>query len=185
MKYRAVVSLALAAALGAGLTACNYISPQRTADMYAASDGVHVTAGQIQVRNAMLLTDGEDTSKASLLASIVNHTNEAASITISIEGGASAEVELPKNESIVKVGTTDGEMIELTGAEFKPGQTIKMTFTPNEGETASIDVPVLDGTLAEYSTLVPTTAASPSPSASPAATETPATEEAPAEGAQG
>lgn len=185
MKYRAVVSLALAAALGAGLTACNYISPQRTADMYAASDGVHVTAGQIQVRNAMLLTDGEDTSKASLLASIVNHTNEAASIMISIEGSASENVQLPENESIVKVGTTDGEKVELTGAEFKPGQTVKVTFTPNEGETASIDVPVLDGTLAEYSTLVPTSSASPSTSASPAPTETPATEEAPAEGAQG
>lgn len=183
MKYRAVVSLALAAALGAGLTACNYMSPQRTSDMYAASDGVHVTAGQIQVRNAMLLTDGEHTSKASLLASVVNHTNEAASITIAVEGSSSESVQLPKSESLVQLGTKDGEKIEFSG-DFKPGQTVKVTFTPNSGETASVEVPVLDGTLVEYSTLVPTHAATPSTSASPSATPTTG-EEAPAEGAQG
>lgn len=180
MKSRAVVSIALAAALGVSLSACNYFAPQRTTAEYAASDGVHVDAGAYQLRNLIVLAPeaegGKGAESATLVGAVVNSEGKAGSLTLSYEGGQ-VEIQLPEGETFVPLSFGEGEQVQLTGAEFIPGQELDVTVTPKgQGGSAEIAVPILDGTLAEYSTLVPTQGAE--PTSSPAATEPGATDPA-------
>lgn len=181
MKFRAAASIALAAAVAAGLAGCNMISEQRTTTSYSASDGVAVSVGDFELRNLMVLTDGEsfETTTGSLVGAVVNHSGDAGSISISA-GSARAQVAVPSESGLVPIGYNDGEQVMLTGAKLQVGGTVELTFTAGGGSTVTAHVPVLDGTLAEYSTLVPTTPATQAPAtpgttATPGATETPAT----------
>lgn len=179
MKTRAVASIAIAVALGFGLTACNYISPQRTTMQYDASDGVSAVVGDLEVRNALFLIDpekGEGTAEvASLLFAVVNHTGEAAEFTISV-GGSNTQttIVVPAGETLVPVGYGEGQSIIIEGTEFVGGSTHVVTFTPSEGGSTTVNVPVLDGTLAEYSTLLPTVAPTTIPPVEPTETDAPA-----------
>lgn len=171
MKSRAVVSIALAAALGVSLSACNYFAPQRTTAQYSASDGVHATAGELELRNLMVIApaaeQGEGATSAVLVGAVSNPSREATTLTASYEGGT-AEIAIPAGETLVSLSFGEGETVTLTGGEFVPGQELDVTFTPSgKGSSVEVAVPILDGTLAEYSTLVPTAGAT-----APASTST-------------
>lgn len=185
MKSRAVVSIALAAAVGVSLSACNYFAPQRTTTQYAASDGVHINVGDLELRNLMILApaieNGQGAQTASLVGAVSNSSGSAGTLTLAY-GGVQTTIDLPAGEKYVRLSNGDGPEVTLSGTEFVPGQTIAMTFTPsravggNDANSSAIDVPVLDGTLREYSTLLPTPSTDPSmvpaPTDGPGATAT-------------
>lgn len=186
MKFRAAASIALAAAVAAGLAGCNMISEQRTTMAYDASDGVGVNVGDFELRNLIVLTDGEsfEVTSGDLIAAVVNHSGKAGTISVSA-GSARAQIAVPGENGLTPVGYNDGEKVTLDGLDAQLGGTVEVTFTAGGGSTVTAQVPVLDGTLAEYSTIVPTGAPTESPAtpapaapATPGATETPA---APAE----
>lgn len=181
MKFRAAASIALAVAVAAGLAGCNMISPQRTNMAYDASDGVGVSVGDLELRNVLVLAEAEDglnAEQGTLIASVVNHSGEAGTITVS-SGSARAEIPVEATDGITAVGYDDGPTVDLTGIELPVGGTIEITFTSAGGATATANVPVLDGALAEYATLIPTapTETEPAP-ADPTATEPGATDPA-------
>ncbi|GGA62884.1 hypothetical protein GCM10011490_11710 [Pseudoclavibacter endophyticus] len=176
MKFRAVASVALAAALAGGLAGCNLISPLATTIEYAASDGVHVTVGDLELRNIMILVDAEgDTTPTagSFVGTIVNHADDAGSVTITTES-ATAQLPLDASQPLTHIGYGDGPQVLIEGVQLEPGSTIDVTFTGPGGTTETKKVPVLDGTLAEYSTLLPQ-APEPTPTL-PAPTATPGAE---------
>lgn len=183
MKIRAVAAAALALALGAGLTGCNMISPQRTTMEYAASDGVNVDLGDIAVRNALLVVDSdtETASQANLVFTAVNPTDQNAQITVAVAGGAPTQIALPNNpeSDVVKVGFGDTGPQLVTG-QFVSGTTVEVkftaTYTDAEGAQQTQEVthlvPVLGATdpanvLEEYSTLAPGSGAN-APATTPA-----------------
>ncbi|CAG7844078.1 hypothetical protein USB125703_00300 [Pseudoclavibacter triregionum] len=184
MKSRAVVSLALAAALGCGLTACNYISPQRTTEWYAASDGVNLEAGGLSLRNLMIVVPTETASPAGgstgqLVGAVVNPGKEQGTLKITGEGISPITIQIPAGQDLVQLSFGEGESVPVQGSKLTPGTMLELTFTPSTGSSASIEVPVLDGTLKEYSTIAPTGAASPTSLPSTTAGATPgATEQA-------
>ncbi|MGO2110212.1 MAG: hypothetical protein ACTH31_01200 [Pseudoclavibacter sp.] len=172
VKLRAAASVALAVALAGGLAGCNLISSQATMIQYSASDGVHVTVGDLEFRNVMILVNGDEgqtSTLGSFVGAIVNHAGESGTVTVDAEG-VTGQIALDPSSSITKFGYDDGQQVLLSGAPLDVGATVEVTFTNPGGESTVFDVPVLDGTLAEYATLIPQKPAETAPATQPAPT---------------
>ncbi len=184
MKFRAVAASALALALAAGLTGCNLISPQRTTMEYAASDGVHASVGDLEVRNALLIVDSDtkEVTEANLVLSVVTESETPATLEASVAGGSAVSIPValtPKNKGLVKVGFGDAGAQLVTG-KFRSGDTVEVTFSA-AGSEATIKVPVLgadnpENVLDEYKTLAPNQV---KPTEVPSETPTPTAAEEP------
>ncbi len=171
MKIRAAASLLVAAGLVTGLAACDAVTPQWTTHSYAPSDGVNGTAGPVQIRNALLITDGG--VRASLVVGLVNTTTSPASVTVQYTSEGSpktASVTVPSGE-LLSVGPDREETIILDGVSAEPGALFPLYMSVG-GKGTQLQVPVLDNSLREYSTLTPS-APSPTMSTGTGATETP------------
>lgn len=192
MKFRAVAAAALALALGAGLTGCNLISPQRTTMEYAASDGVNAEVGDLQVRNALLVvdTDTEEVTEANLVLAVVTNSTEETKLEVVIDGGSTATIPVKKdaeNKGLVAVGFGEAGPEPVTG-KFTSGGTVTVTFRSGDAE-ATTKVPVLGAedpanVLDEYETLAPGGGAageSEAPANTKPAEQTPAETDEPAE----
>src|ERR1700710_1284550 len=73
VKARVAASVALALAVAFGTAGCGFVAPQATTKHYDASDGVGGTVGQIDVRNAMIITDASDGTVGNLVVTLVNN----------------------------------------------------------------------------------------------------------------
>lgn len=158
MKFRAAASIALAAAVAAGLAGCNMISPQRTTLAYDASDGVGVTVGDFALRNVLILVDGDGDpiqQSGTLIATVVNQSGTAGTVTLKA-GSASGTINVGAENGVTKIGYDDGEQVKIDGVDLPVGGAIEVTFTGPGGSSQTVSVPILDGTLAEYATLAPT-----------------------------
>lgn len=183
MKFRAVASIALAAALAAGLSGCNLISPQRTTLSYNASDGVALSVSGIDLRNALFISDNEaendSSQRASLVVAVVNTTGKAGELQLeatSTDGAQSASVTLPfkADDEVQPIGYGEGEAAWFEGLDFQPGGAVNLTVTGPDGSSQTVLVPVLDTHgLAEYSTLIPEQSQQPAQSGTPGASNPP------------
>ncbi|MET0590972.1 MAG: hypothetical protein ABWZ77_07345 [Naasia sp.] len=179
MKNRAIASVALAATLAIGLSGCNFFSPQRTLEKYDPSDGVGANLGDIDVRNAMLLT--EDGTRATLVVSITNLTADAAQLEVeyaseapdAVDGRVTFEIGVPA-QSITTTSTVDsGQQIVLEDIDAPAGSLFTIFMQSGDDPGTELRVPVLDGTLEAYVPLLP------SPSPTPTPTPTPVIEPSP------
>ncbi len=164
MNSRALASIALGAAVLLGTTGCSMISPQATKIEYAAAEGINVpsASGPVDIRNLYFVV-GEDDS-ASLIGAFVNPTGEDQRALLSIADGENLVVEVPAGD-VVSYGVEEHKTVESFTA--KPGSMVEVAFTSGEGQTTTVGVPVLDGTLEYLQDSVPT---APAPTASPSAT---------------
>ncbi|SJM71669.1 hypothetical protein FM112_16635 [Gulosibacter sp. 10] len=168
MKFRAVAAAALAVALGAGLTGCNMISPQRTNMEYDASDGVSASLGSgVSVQNALLITDDEGAA-ANLVFSAVNLTTDDVDLAVDVAGETvSIPLAYTPGEGLNKIGFGEGGQ-QLVEGDFVSGTTVEVafsaTYTDAEGASQSSEetilVPVLgaddpERVLEEYAHLLP------------------------------
>ncbi|MCT1803442.1 hypothetical protein CKW39_09230 [Kocuria sp. WRN011] len=140
-----------AAAAAALLTAtgCGYVSPQATADEYAPSDGIQSDLGDVKVRNFMILAEDAD-SEGRIIGTVVNDGSEPATLSIDANG-ATAEVEVPANDSVV-LEKSEPVTIDQAGAE--PGLMVE-TELEADGQSSTNSVPVLDHTYPRYASLIP------------------------------
>lgn len=186
MKIRAVAAAALALAIGAGLTGCNMISPQRTEMEYDASDGISADLGGISVQNALLLTT-ESANEANFVFAAVNLTDEDATLTAEV-GASTVEKSISPSENFLQVGFGEAGAETVSG-DFVTGATIEVTFTSEytdaEGNAQTAEqtvlVPILgsedaEGVLIEYATLLPQANAEDEATATTEPTETGSTE---------
>ncbi len=156
MKNRIASSAAIAAALALGLTGCGLIAPQATMTPYAPSDGIDVNVEGAKVRNLMLIAD-ETGENFNVVFTGVNSGSSSVPLTINFEGEssqASADFEIEPGSTVF--GPLDEEhppvLVSLGGLE--PGATVSAYFQTPGGDEVQREVPVLDGTLAEYRDLV-------------------------------
>lgn len=163
MRPRVLVSVAVAATIALGATGCEFMSPAHTADIKQITDGVDVSAGKVDVRNALLISD--DGESARFIGTLVNNDDQD-DYTVSIEvGGDTQTVDVPANthvdlamasgagsddESSVQEGDTtqgttagDAEPIVFDNADAKPGSLVKVYFSYPDAEGVSANVPVL------------------------------------------
>ncbi|PZE65916.1 MULTISPECIES: hypothetical protein [unclassified Curtobacterium] len=169
------MSVAVAATIALGATGCEFMSPAHTADIKQITDGVDVSAGKVDVRNALLISD--DGESARFIGTLVNNDDQD-DYTVSIEvGGDTQTVDVPANthvdlamasgagsddESSVQEGDTtqgttagDAEPIVFDNADAKPGSLVKVYFSYPDAEGVSANVPVLTSSQEEYQTLAP------------------------------
>jgi hypothetical protein len=167
------------------------MSPAHTVDIKQITDGVDVSTGKVDVRNALLISD--DGESARFIGTLVNNDDQD-DYTVSIEiGGDTQTVDVPANthvdlamaagagtddessvqEGDVTQGTTagDAEPIVFDNADATPGSLVKVYFSYPDAEGVSANVPVLTSAQEEYQTLAPSptptpTSTSPSESGS-------------------
>ncbi|ASN51055.1 hypothetical protein [Sinomonas sp. R1AF57] len=176
--------VALIAALGAGLlsaTGCGYINAQQTTHQYSASDGVREDVGPLQLRNMIIVSSGTTGSSSTLSAdapgrltgTIFNTSDKSVPLTFR-DASSTVRLDVPAKGEI-NLGD-EAHQVNLAKTGAVPGALAKITFSADSA-SKDVSVPVLDGTLPEYRTLIPTpsgsASASPSGSASGSASASP------------
>ncbi|MFJ3959050.1 hypothetical protein [Arthrobacter sp. NPDC090010] len=160
---RALAAAALGVGLLAATTACSATSPQQTTHQYAASDGVNAQFADIKIRNAVVISDGEK-HPGRLLGTFFNGSSQDVLVTVNGAEGSQTEVRVKANNEVSLDAASDPAILSTTGAAA--GALVQLKFS-GEGQSTSIEVPVLDGTLSEYRQYLP----SPSPTATKSAGE--------------
>lgn len=156
MKARLVSAVVLASVVALSTAGCGFITPQATNYEYAPSDGVNVTAGAVEVRNALFITnDSATTFNLSMTAVTAAESAKSLKITVVVDGERTSK-EISVEPGLTKFGNAeDGqEQIVFNGLELKAGQTALAYFEAAGSEPVKQYVPILDGSMKEYKPLV-------------------------------
>lgn len=138
---------ALSLAVVAGLAACSPITTDRP---YAASDGIRVeVADGVTVENLLVLTSAEGAPGA-VQGGLVN--NGTTDVTVAID---TLRFDVPARSTVL-LGGENGEEASIPSVAAAPGAVLRIPVGTPEDAT-EVPVPVLDGTLPEYTEHVPAT----------------------------
>jgi hypothetical protein len=173
MSIRKFATVAVAASLLLGTAGCTFMSPIASRIDYAPSDGVQVAFENVDARNFIYLSDGN--GHAALFGSLVNKGLDSTSVKLQYTDAATSEKKeafytlLPAQK--LDFGYNGGAALDFN-LGGKPGQTVTVFVSAGTETGKALNVPVLDGTLPEYSELVKgltngASAPSATPSASP------------------
>ncbi|WP_285115884.1 hypothetical protein [Leifsonia sp. fls2-241-R2A-40a] len=162
MKARVATSVALALAVAFGTAGCGFIAPQATTKHYDASDGVSGSVGSVDVRNAIIVTNAKNGTVGNLVVTLVNTDSKSHRVAISAgsQNSSAAHVTLEPGQ-VKQLGQNpeNGGPSNVLIPEFttKPGALYSVYFQYGDETGTKLQVPVLDGQLPEYSSLVPPT----------------------------
>nr|WP_307037939.1 hypothetical protein [Arthrobacter sp. B3I4] len=161
------------AALGIGLlsvTGCGYTMPAQTSVQYSASDGTRTDLGPLQLRNMLIISDGED-KPGRVIGAVYNTSSKDVKLTINGAGGSQTQVPVKKNSYVLLNDSTDAAVLSSTGG--KPGSLVEVTIREDGSNLESnFKIPVLDGTIQDYKKYLPTAEPTSSGAASGSATPT-------------
>ncbi|OMH37567.1 hypothetical protein [Tersicoccus sp. Bi-70] len=164
LRQAGIVLVASLSVLGA--SGCQAVNPQDTQMSYDPSDGVAATVGQVQLRNVFVAAAAKGTP-ARLGGALFNQSDRATTVTLSSGSGTQSTVKLPANASYY---LQQEPAVNLGDVDQNPGSLVEMKLTETaSGATSTVRVPVVDGTLEEYRTVVP---GSPAPTGTPTSTPT-------------
>ena len=178
MRARIVASAILATAILSGTVGCGLMAPQATTIKYDASDGVSADVGEVSVRNAILISDGEDS--ANLVVTLVNLGDSSHIVGVQyVTGGDKVTEELiVEANSTLILGGKEESPLTLRDIDAQPGSLFPIFVQYGNETGAKLMVPVLDDSAGPYSTLAPTPEATvesqapvtptPTPTATPA-----------------
>jgi hypothetical protein len=172
VRARVVASAGLAALLAIALAGCNFLTPQATLKPYDASDGVSGKTGDVAILNALVLSD--DGVSGNLVFSALNKSGKDVTLTVQYSSGGTPtdlELDVPAGATS-NFGFGDNGQVFLTDIGTKPGAVLPVYFQYGDAQGKQLSLPVLDGTLAQYSDLLPQTP-TPTPTATETATPTP------------
>ncbi|AYG02839.1 hypothetical protein [Gryllotalpicola protaetiae] len=166
MKVRVAASVVLAVGIAVATAGCGFITPQGTQRItQSTSFGVEATVGDVHIRNAYLVAQGE---QMTLIATFVNKGESGETMTI--QPNAS-----PSDTKSLRVAEGDPTIIgpeqTLQWNDFKvpPGSLFPVFFTYGDKTGVTMNLPVLTGDFKINSTLTPT----PIPTATQTPTSTP------------
>lgn len=147
---RRAAALGVAALIAVGTAGCGAINQQATAMTYAASDGIVANVGDVKVRNLMLVANDAN-SPARFLGSIVNDTDKAQTLTVTLDSG-NTTFEI-KPQSSLKLEDSANEKTVAKAGKI-PGEQVNATLEA-DGKSSNVAIPVVDGALAEYRQYIP------------------------------
>lgn len=156
MRTRIAAIVVVAVGIVLGTSGCNLFAPQATSLHYDASDGVSGNVGDVDVRNAVLVSNDE--GNANLIVTFVNTGDSAHNLNVqySTDGDKVDQSVNVKANSSVTLGLEDAPSVVVDAEAAIAGSLFPVYFQYGNETGVELLVPVLDGTLAEYSTLVPT-----------------------------
>jgi hypothetical protein len=155
VRARIAASVVLAVGIVLGTAGCNLIAPQATLTKYDASDGVSGSVGDIDVRNAILISDNGKTGN--LVVTLVN--NGSKPHRVEVQHGTSKKVDefvTVEPGQVKKVGADNTRQVQLTGMDTKAGALYPVYFQYGSETGLRLLVPVLTNGLPEYSTYTST-----------------------------
>lgn len=170
-RTRLATGLVLA---GVALAGCSTQSPITTNMSYDASDGVGATVGAARATNLLVVT-AEEGAPGVLVGAVTNDGVEEAAVTFAVEGSRDVDVRVGGGQTVFFGGEEDA--IELATVPVRPGGTLPVQMSSPAGGSTTIPVPVLDGTLPEYASLVRTPLTGTDPDPTPSASGTAEAEE--------
>ena len=155
MFVRSLAATALVVALSLTTSACSISGNVASLQPYSPSDGQQVDLDQIKARNFMYLV--AESGNGYLVGSLVSIASEDKVVKIQyLDPNTQAKtdyfIEVPAGQKI-DFGYNGNPAISAPVVEG-PGQTAQFYFLESETVNASMKVPVLDGTLAEYRSLL-------------------------------
>lgn len=159
MIARGAASALLVGALLLGTTGCSFFATQATLIQYEPSDGVAAHVGDIKFRNVLAITS--DGSELSIVFTAINSgdTDEFVTLQYVAENGDKDDVEFfiaAHSSKSIGDPSRDEETVILTGTDATVGGLFSVYAQYGTHQGDEMLVPVLDGSLQEYSTLVPT-----------------------------
>jgi hypothetical protein len=138
-------------ASAASLAGC---APNTSEKAYAPSDGIDMSIGAVKGLNLMILTDAKG-DPGRLLGAFYNGGDDSTTVGVAPEGSDPASIDVDASASTL-LGTDDDQKdVVFSTTSAAPGSFVNVTITV-DGKSTTVGVPVLNGTLPEYSTLVPT-----------------------------
>jgi hypothetical protein len=157
LRHR-LAAAGVVALVGVALTGCSATNEITTSKAYSASAGVRAQLGDVTAENLLVLASAKG-APAALQGAVTNRGKAA--VTVSLTAGAVAigTVRVNPAETVLLGGDT-GKSITFAVADA-PGAVTPLTLATGPGGTLTVSVPVLDGTLPEYATLIPTPTPSP------------------------
>jgi hypothetical protein len=138
-----------------GLSACSLSGNVASLDPYSPSDGQQIDLESVKARNLIYLVG--DSGRGFLIGSLVSTSTTDMQVKLQYVDPATDErtdyfFDVPAG-SKVDFGYNGNPAVELPVVEL-PGQTAKFYLLESESISGIIQVPVLDGTLAEYQMLL-------------------------------
>jgi hypothetical protein len=164
-----VARLAAAGLLVLGLGACSATNEVTTSTPYALSDGVRTTLGPVTAVNLLVVAAAKG-DPGVLSGALTNSSTRDLAITFTLADATPGKtVVVPAGRTVyIGTGTDQGAVVEFDAVPVAPGQVVGLTLTGDSTGGATVQAPVLDGTLPQYATMVPspldTTTAQPTPS---------------------
>ena len=140
------------AATALTLAGCSATNPVTTNVAYAASDGVDETLGSLTFGNLLVLASA-DQAPGTVLGSVTNAADHDATLTIGIAGDETT-LTVPAGATVL-LGP-DASAVPLRAVPAPPGALVELVLTSDLDGSVTRRTPVLDGTLEQYATLVPT-----------------------------
>jgi hypothetical protein len=140
--------------LAAALAGCSATNPITTAEAYAASDGVRVELGDLTGENLLVVAAAADEPGA-LQGALTNRGTDTVTVTLSTTADSSRDIRVPAGSTVL-LGGSEGRDVLLTTPDA-PGAVTALTLSTGPAGSLAVEIPVLDGTLPEYTDLVPET----------------------------
>lgn len=160
MSARAVAAIALSGALAVGLSGCVLWEAPETQRPYDPSDGVSVELGDLELHNVLVLT--EDGELGNLVGTAVNTSDSDIDFTVqwSVDGSFHQVALTAHANGATRFGG-EGAQLTLEPIAAQPGSLLDAVVHTQTGQKGAV-LPVLDGGLAPYDTLLPTPTPTPS-----------------------
>jgi copper(I)-binding protein len=169
------IALAIALASSLALSGCAVGFDAGTETQGNSGNGRTADAGNIQIRNAVLVTDEKDQTRATFIATIIN-TGDSLDSLKAIDAGPAIKVTFDEIKLIDRLPVSIGYNSEISilfttvGKSLAPGQYVDITLTFGNNESIKMSLLVVANT--EYYSdvvipeVIPTVTPSPEPSAS-------------------
>lgn len=133
------------------LSSCGVNFGAQTNQVYAPSDGQSSYDGAVDVINALIVSDSD--GRGRLIAGLVNNDQEESDALLRVSGAGEdqgltasirGETEIPAS-GLVQLARDDAAVVVLEGdaEQLRPGAFVRVTFTFENADPATINVPVL------------------------------------------
>ena len=174
MKARHAASIALAGALLLGTSGCTLFAIQGTLVHYEPSDGVGTSVGDLKFRNIIgLSADGKDVA---LVFTVINTSDKAEKVTVQFTDGDGDKQDATftvQGHKALGIGAKGEDDLVLRGADVTVGGLLAVYLQYGDEPGQQVLVPVLDGSTAAYTDLLPTPLPSVTPTPVPTSTAPP------------
>ena len=148
---KSLVSAGAAAAVALVLAGCSYVNPITTQQNYSASDGTQLVADDFEAFNLIVVSSGVG-EPAALIGTVYNSSGEDLEVEISFDAETATSVSVPAGAT-VQLTPLDG--VEVPGTSpVMPGLLAEVGFATGANAFHTIQAPVMDGTLAEYQSVL-------------------------------